>query len=124
MASHYDFKDRGYKYLFFSDVAGVISVPLIKSIVNGMVIPYIYVYRRILPILLIDVISIGLLFAASFKYLLVAVVLQLCAVIYAYKIHRIGYFILWKSALINIYRTVKIMRRKVRYVENDVIRRP
>jgi glycosyltransferase involved in cell wall biosynthesis len=118
MSSHYDFKDRGWRYLFFSDVAGVITVPLIKSLAAGNILPYIYVYRRLLPVLLADFVSLLFLLTFSWTGVVLALAAQLVAFVYARAIKRPGYFIIWKSALLNFRRTVRIMRRKVQYHEH------
>ncbi|MBM3347339.1 MAG: glycosyltransferase family 2 protein, partial [Betaproteobacteria bacterium] len=51
MSSHYDFKDRGWRYLFVSDVAGTVTIPLVKSVMSGKLCAYMYVYRRLVPVL-------------------------------------------------------------------------
>ena len=121
MSSHYDFKDRGWRYLFLSDVAGAISVPLIKSISNGKLLAYIYVYRRLLPVMAADFFSVISLLTFSSYGLLSAVTAQVLALIYAYLIKRPGYFIIWKSALINIHRTLRILRRDIHFSESSIM---
>jgi glycosyltransferase involved in cell wall biosynthesis len=113
MASHYDFKDRGWKYLLFSDVAGAISVPLVKSLFSGRIRSYIYVYRRLLLVLSLDLISLIAILSFTWVGLGLMLVVQLLALGYVISIKRPGYFIIWKSALINIHRTVRILNRNI-----------
>ncbi|MDB3990753.1 glycosyltransferase [Gammaproteobacteria bacterium] len=117
MASHYDFKIRGYKYLLNSEVAGAILVPLFKSLINGNILSYIYVYRRLLPVLLIDMVTLILLICFIFNsqstYLLLALISQIIGLFYSLIIKRPGYFIIWKSAIINIHRSLRIFKREI-----------
>jgi len=116
MASHYDFKARGWKYLFFSDVAGAVMVPFVKYVLSDKFMSYMYVYRRMLPVLAIDLASILALLSLTIAGLATAVVLQIAAFFYTAVIKRPGYFIIWKSALFNIHRTIRIMRRRIHCV--------
>lgn len=120
MSSHYDFKDRGWRYLFVSDVAGTVSIPLVKSVRNGRLLAYLYVYRRMVPVLAADVLSLVALLSFSWPGLIGAVGIQIAAFVYAYLIKRPGYFIIWKSALLNIHRTVRLMSRDIRFSERVV----
>jgi len=120
MSSHYDFKDRGWRYLFVSDVAGTVSIPLIKSLMNGKLLAYLYVYRRLVPVLVADVVSLIALLSFSLSGLIVAGSVQVIALIYAKMIKRPGYYIIWKSALINVHRTIRMMNRNIRFSERVV----
>ena len=42
-------------------------------------------------------------------------ILQLSSLFYAWKINRLGYFIIWKSAFLNMYRIMSIINRKLNY---------
>ena len=117
MSSHYDFKQRGWRYLLFTDVAGAILVPLMKSVGAGNMISYIYVYRRLLPVLLTDIFTFVALMQLSATGIWIAVGLQSLTLIYVYLIKRPGYFIIWKSALLNFHRAIRILRRDVRCAE-------
>lgn len=117
MSSHYDFKDRGWRYLFVSDVAGTVSIPLLKSLRNGKFIAYLYVYRRLVPVLIADILSLIALLSFSMSGLIWAMGIQIVAFFYARLIKRLGYFIIWKSALLNIHRTVRMMNRDIRFTE-------
>ena len=124
MASHYDFKLRGYKYLFNSEVAGAIFVPLMKSIKNGTMKPYFFVYRRLMPSLFIDIISSFLLLMIVIFQLeglfLWLIALQMSSFLYAFIIKRIGYFIIWKSAFFNIHRSFRIYNRTIEYSVEEI----
>ena len=120
MSSHYDFKDRGWRYLFVSDVAGTVSIPLVKSLNNGKLLAYLYVYRRLVPVLVADAISLTAILSFSWSGLIAGIVIQIVAFFYACLIKRPGYFIIWKSALLNIQRTVRIMSRDIRFSERVV----
>jgi glycosyltransferase involved in cell wall biosynthesis len=120
MSSHYDFKDRGWRYLFASDVAGTVTIPLLKSIASGRLLAYMYVYRRLLPVLLADILAMLALLSFSGTGLMAAGGIQLVAFAYARAIKRPGYFILWKSALLNVNRTVRIMRRNIQCSERVI----
>lgn len=119
MASHYDFKNRGWRYLFFSDVGGVITVPLLKAIHRGQLMAYGYVYRRMLPVLVIDLASLVAILTLTAPGVAVAAALQACALAYTRMIKRPGYFITWKSALLNVHRTARIVRRQINCTEHD-----
>lgn len=120
MSSHYDFKDRGWRYLFVSDVAGTVSIPLVKSLKNGKLLAYLYVYRWLVPVLVADIMSIIALLSFTWSGLIGAIGIQIFTFFYAYLIKRPGYFIIWKSALLNIHRTVRLMRRDIRFSEKVV----
>jgi glycosyltransferase involved in cell wall biosynthesis len=120
MSSHYDFKDRGWRYLFVSDVAGTVTIPLVKSVMNGKWAAYLYVYRRLVPVLIADILSLLALLSLSIPGLLVAIGIQVIAFVYAKMIKRPGYFIIWKSALLNVHRTVRMMNRDIRCSERVI----
>ncbi|MFH1761876.1 MAG: glycosyltransferase family A protein [bacterium] len=116
MASHYDFKKKNtnIKFLFFSDSAAIFWIPLIKSIKNCNFKSYIFVYRKLLPFLLMDFSTVILLFFGwpGFFY---SFIMQFTGLIYALLIKRRGYFIIWKAAFINIPGAIKLYRRKIEY---------
>lgn len=119
MSSHYDFKSRGVKYLFFTDISVMGLVVLIKSILNKKIFCYLYVYRWLTVFLFIEILSIAVLLSAlaldSYENLLWLFLLQGGALIFGRSISRIGYFLIWKAALLNIHRVPRIMRNKVVY---------
>lgn len=119
MAAHYDFKVRGLKYLFFSDISVLVWIPLIKAIKSGNMTSYLYVYRRMILFLPLELLSVYLVFLSfftgSFDYVLTALVIQVVLFVYGKTIARVGYFIIWKSALINFFRIPNILCKKVKY---------
>ena len=119
MASHYDFKVRGVKYLFFSDISVLVWIPLIKAIRSGNIKSYLYVYRRMILFLPFELLSVYLvflsLFIGSFDYVLAVFVIQVVLFVYGKIIERVGYFIIWKSALLNVFRIPNILCKKVKY---------
>ncbi|CAB1084213.1 hypothetical protein JY97_00020 [Alkalispirochaeta odontotermitis] len=112
MASHYDFKNkaRNFKFLFFSDSAATIIIPLIKTLFNGNYLSYLFVYRRLILPLALDILSVVALFF-GWKGIIILVAFQILELIYVKAIDRRGYFIIWKAGLLNIHRAVRIMNR-------------
>ena len=119
MASHYDFKNRGIKYLFFTDISALVWIPLLKSVKSGNLRSYLYVYRRMIIFFPIELLSIYLLIigliSGNISYFLFTLVSQFCGFIYARAIRRIGYFVIWKSAIINFFRIPNILFKRVVY---------
>jgi glycosyltransferase involved in cell wall biosynthesis len=123
MSSHYDFKKRTVKRLLFSNQCASIFVPFIKYILKINAIPsYIFVYRRLLPVLLVDLLTFATLLNSLETFFLIGIPSQIILAIYCVLIKRKGYFISWKVGFINAYRIIKIMSRKITYeVENHTV---
>ena len=115
MASHYDFKKRGFSYILASSVSAAIIIPLLKNVKSFSIRSYIYVYRRLLVTLLLDFLSILSLFLFDYRSFIIIFFLQMISLYYSFKINRIGYFIIWKSAFINLYRVFPLLKRKAKY---------
>jgi glycosyltransferase involved in cell wall biosynthesis len=122
MASHFDFKERGIRYLFLTDISVMVLVFLIKAVSTRNFTSYLYVYRRIIPFLPIELASFMLLvhglLSNSLESIAYVVTIQLSALIYAKRISRIGYFIIWKAALLNMFRVPRVMKTDVSYETN------
>lgn len=115
MASHYDFKKRGFSYVLASSVSAAIIIPLVKSINKKYIKSYFYVYRRLLVTLLFDLLSILSIFLLDYRTFIIIFCLQFCSLYYSLRINRVGYFIIWKSAFINFYRVFSLLKRKPKY---------
>ena len=115
MSSHYDFKSRGLKYLFFSPTSVMILLPLFKSIKKLYLFEYLFVYRFLIPQLFIDIITIYSIIFLNNYLILISIILQLVSMIFYLKINRKGYWILWKSAILNIFRFWNLITKKVIY---------
>jgi len=113
MASHYDLKKKSINRILFSDSCATIWIPLIKSIKAKNIMSYLFVYRTLLIPLLIDVITINTLFMGFNKFILIGSILQLIELVFCLLIKRKGYFIIWKVAFINLFRAIKIYRKKI-----------
>ena len=74
--------------------------------------------------LVIDIISIYLLIICALKntygLLLWIFIIQLVGLLYSYSINRLGYFIIWKSAVLNIHRSLRIYTRKIKYKVEEI----
>jgi glycosyltransferase involved in cell wall biosynthesis len=125
MASHFDFKSssRNIFYILNSYRAASIFLPLVNAVKNKMVRSWIEVYKKAIPSLFSDIASIFLiiLYIFSFVELGIAVggilMFQIFSLIYCLKIKRKGYFIIWKSGVINIAKMLKILNRKINYTK-------
>jgi len=115
MASHYDLKKKTIKHLFFSDSSATIWIPLLKSIKNNTLLSYMFVYRLALVALFLDIVTILCLFKCSLLGVLLAIIFQIIELLYCILIKRKGYFIIWKTAIINIHKVFKIWFRKTSY---------
>ena len=121
MASHYDFKSRGLKYVLFSPVAVVILLPLFKYIKSKFIIEYIYVYRYLLPQLIIDLLTIySIFFVSNISLLTIVLFSQPFSLIFYLLLKRKGYWIIWKSAFLNIFRIYSLLNKKVIYSHQKI----
>ena len=118
MASHYDLKKKSIKRSFFSNPAASIWLSLIKSIKEKNILSYLFVYRTTMFPLIIDLSSIlSILFLAN--GIILSIILQCISLIYCVAINRKGYFIIWKIAIINIFRIRNIYNRKISYTTEN-----
>jgi glycosyltransferase involved in cell wall biosynthesis len=113
MASHYDLKEKKINNILFSDRSSSIWIPLVKAIKNNNIRSYLFVYRRLLIPLLLDVLTILSIFLSLEKFIFCAIVLQTIELLYCWSIKRKGYFILWKIGFINIIKAIKVYRRDI-----------
>ena len=121
MASHYDFKKRGFKYLFVSNVSVAILIPLFKFFNFQYFLSYLFVYRRLVLVLFFELLSFISFLFSGYHVVLVFIIIQLFSLLYCLSIKRIGYFILWKSAFLNFIRVFKLINRKAIY-KIDIIK--
>jgi len=117
MSSHYDFKKKGLLFLLMNGIGGGMWLPLLKSIKNRMLKSYIFVYRYLLFPLFCEFFSIAIIFfIPSFpKIILYILFIQSFELLYCLSIKRKGYFVIWKTAILNIYKTFQLIRRKLIY---------
>lgn len=115
MSSHYDFKSRGFSYILFSPISVCILLPLWKYFKSKFILDYLFVYRYLLPQLLIDLFTIFALIILSKKLLLISFFLQIFSLISYYLLNRKGYWLLWKSSFLNIYRLYFLLNKRVVY---------
>jgi len=115
MASHYDLKKKTIYRILFSDPSAAIWIPLIKAIKAGNLVSYLFVYRATLFPLLLDITSILSAVLVFENFLMIGFFLQCLELMYCLLIRRKGYFIIWKVALINLFKSIRIYRRKVTY---------
>jgi hypothetical protein len=128
MASHFDFKssNRGVMYSLTSYRAASIFLPLLNAIKKNMLFSWVKVYKKMIPTLIFDIVSIALLFWTAFFSLSLsfavagALFSQVISILYAISINRKGYFIIWKSGLLGIFKIIKILNRKVVYSEEVI----
>lgn len=120
MSSHYDFKSRGLKYIFFSPISVMILLPLFKSIKNFYLLEYLFVYRLLIPQLFIDFITITSILYLNLEFIFISFALQLISFVCYLKINRKGYWIIWKSAILNILRFWNLITKKVIYSHFEV----
>ena len=113
MASHYDFKVKTFKHLLFGPSSYTIWIPLFKAIKNGNLRSYFFVYRYLLPPLILDMLSIFSIFLGLKAFLITSLIAQIIELIYCIKIQRRGYFITWKAAIINFPRIIQVYLRKI-----------
>ena len=115
MSSHYDFKSRGFSYILFSPISVCILLPLCKYLTSKFIFDYFFVYRYLLPQLLIDLFTIFALIILSKKLLLISFFLQIFSLISYCLLNRKGYWLLWKSSFLNIYRLYFLLNKRVVY---------
>ena len=115
MGSHYDLKLKTMKRSFFSNLQAMIWIPFIKSVKNNIIGSYIFVYRLALVSLLLDFISIFFVMIGTVTGIVIAILFQFIELLYSIMINRKGYFIIWKVALLNIFRVYKIWNQETTY---------
>ena len=112
MASHYDFKQRGIKYIFFGDSTVYLWLAMNKSLRNRNLSNWLFVYRYMIVPLFMDVISTLLILTLNIKLVLCALIIQMLVYFYCNIINRKGFFVIWKAAILNLYKLTKIVRRE------------
>lgn len=112
MASHYDWKIKSLRHVLFGPSSYTIWVPLFKAIKLKNLRAYLFVYRYLLPVLLIDLICIFSMLLGVKAFLIVGLCLQLTELLYCLKINRKGYFLTWKIGILNFPRVFKVYRMK------------
>lgn len=117
MASHYDFKVKGTKYILFSGSGATIWLPLFKAIMDKNLKDYLFVYRRHLIPLVLDILTAFSVFMGITGFLVSAIVLQGIELLYVLLIRRRGYFIAWKVGFLSILKAVKVYNRKIVFSE-------
>jgi GT2 family glycosyltransferase len=123
MASHFDFKSQGRTLLYsiFSFRSASIFLPLINSIKNNTLLSWAFVYKKSIPTLIIDILSLIIFIFMLFEIITISVSIfiivfsQILSIVYSIKIKRKGYFIIWKSGLLSIFKMFKIMKRDIQY---------
>lgn len=115
MASHYDWKKKTFKHLIFGPSSYTIWAPLFKAIKNRHFKAYVFVYRYLIPLLILDIASIVSLLFGIKIFIISSFFFQLIEIIYCILIDRKGYFLLWKIAILNFPRIFHIYSLK-RYV--------
>ncbi len=115
MASHYDFKSRGFRYVLFSPISVVILLPFSKYIKSKLVFDYLYVYRYLLPQLIIDIFTFYSLISFSKNLIIFSIVLQSISLFFYYGINRKGYWLIWKSAFMNFFRFFSLLNKQIIY---------
>jgi len=116
MASHYDCKKKNILFYFFGPSSYSIWIPFFKAIKNLNLKSYIFVYRYLLPPLIIEIICLLILLLSLENFLIIGLLLQVLELAYCIKINRKGYFIIWKVAIFNFFRILKVylMKQKVK----------
>jgi glycosyltransferase involved in cell wall biosynthesis len=112
MASHYDLKKKKIVHFFFGPSSYTIWIPLFKAIKNRHIKAYIFVYRYLIPSLILDLASIISIFFGLKIFIISTFVFQMIELIFCIIINRKGYFITWKVALLNFPRIYQVYRFK------------
>jgi len=110
MASHYDWKIKTLKHFLFGPSSYTIWVPLFKAVKQRNFRGYLFVYRYLLPVLLIDLVCIFSMIFGVKVFLMVGLCLQPIELLYCLKINRKGYFLTWKAGILNFPRLFKVYR--------------
>lgn len=115
MASHYDWKKKNFKNLIFGPSSYTIWVPLFKAIKNRHFTAYIFVYRYLIPPLILDIASIASLLFGLKIFIISSFLFQLIELIFCILVDRKGYFLSWKVAILNFPRIFHVykLRRNV-----------
>ena len=112
MASHYDFKKRTiYQMLTSKNNAGKI-VPLLNAIRNKNLISYLFVYRRLMTCLLLELLPFMILYYNSKRFFISVIVCQVLLYFYVALINRRGYFIFWKQFIFRLDQLFPILSKK------------
>lgn len=128
MASHFDFKsqNRTFIYSLFSFRSASIFLPLINSLKRNSIKSWVFVYKKSIPTLVIDLLSL-IIFVCMiigisniFFSFVTILVIQIISMLYSIKIKRKGYFIIWKSGLLSFMKTIAIMNREIQYKEEEI----
>lgn len=108
MGEHYDLKTKSFSRKYFSECNANIWLPIFKSIKNNNFRKLIFVYRTLLPVLIMELIS--------FYYLIFniqySIFIQILIFLYSKYIKRPGFCIIWKVALLNAPRLFKIINKR------------
>jgi GT2 family glycosyltransferase len=128
MASHFDFKSSGRNILYSltSYRAASIFLPLINSIKRGTLSSWSFVYKKALPTLIVDLLSIFVFIVMLLGFtkisfgIFIILFMQIISIIYSIKIKRKGYFIIWKSGILSLFKTIKILKRKINYKVEEI----
>ncbi len=120
MASHYDFKKTSLRKRLFSNMLVSIWVPMIKSIQNGTIKEYIFVYRYLLFPLICEIATLATIIFAYAGVCKYGLAVQVIEFLYCVIIKRKGYFILWKAGVINFPRLIIMLKRKVTYTVEKI----
>jgi glycosyltransferase involved in cell wall biosynthesis len=115
MSSHYDFKKKTISYILFSGIEAGMWIPLLKSIKHNRMKSYLFVYRALLLPLFCELSTVVALFLGLHKFIIFGLAIQTFEMFYCLLIKRRGYFLVWKAAILNIYKTIRILKRKVVY---------
>jgi GT2 family glycosyltransferase len=127
MASHFDFKsqNRTILYSLLSYRSASIFLPLINSIKNKTLFSWASVYKKLLFPLVMDILSLVLFISIFFTRDILfsglgILILQISSLLYAIKIKRKGYFIIWKSGLLSIFKMFLILQRNIKYTVEEI----
>jgi glycosyltransferase involved in cell wall biosynthesis len=120
MASHYDWKKKSFLYVLFGPSSYAIWIPLFKAIKNHHLKSYIFVYRYLMPSLILDFASIFSILFGLKIFIISTFLFQFVELIFCVVVDRKGYFIIWKVAFLNFPRVLKVYRSQrnieVRYI--------
>ena len=115
MSSHYDFKKKNTFHILFSGIEAGMWIPLLKSIKHNRMGSYLFVYRALLLPLFCELSAVATLFLGFRNFILFGLAIQASELLYCNLIKRRGYFLVWKAAILNIHKTIHILKRKVVY---------
>ena len=90
-------------------------IPLLKSIKHNRMKSYLFVYRALLLPLFCELSTVVALFLGLHKFIIFGLAIQTFEMFYCLLIKRHGYFLVWKATILNIHKTIRILKRKVVY---------